>query len=312
MRFFWLFQLSMIVVAGSAVEQPGVPEMKRRIELIEDLRYADSDDPAQQLDLMLPKERISDKPLPLIVFIHGGAWKQGDKKSGLSNLAPLVASGRYAGASIEYRLSGQSKWPAQIHDCKAAIRWLKANANQHNFDSDRMAVWGNSAGGHLVAMLGTTADVRELEGQIGSHLDQSSRVTAVIDFFGPTDLSSMNEGGSTMNHNSADSPESELLGDHIVKIPNLARDASPITYVTSDDAPILIMHGSKDPLVPYRQSQIFHDKLISVGVDSTLVTVQDAGHGFGGPEVRDRVDKFLRRHLFDESVEVSSDVITLP
>lgn len=125
------------------------------IDAILDAPYAGTNNPRQRLDLYLPKVRQGEKPLPIVVFIHGGALRAGDKRGGLTIVAPLVESGYFAGASVGYRLTGEAIWPAQIHDCKAAIRWLKANANKYKLDPDRIGVVGTSAGGHLVAMLGT-------------------------------------------------------------------------------------------------------------------------------------------------------------
>ena len=156
---------------------------------------------------------------------------------------PLAAKG-YAVASINYRLSQHAVFPAQIEDCKAAIRWLRANAAKYHLDPDHIGVWGASAGGHLVALLGTTGSVKELEGK-GGNLDQSSRVQCVVDWFGPTDLATM--GGS---HDKPGSPESRLIGGPVQENKEKARKASPLTYVSKDSAPFLIMHGDQDNTVP--------------------------------------------------------------
>ena len=147
-------------------------------------------------------------------------------------------------ASINYRLSQHAVFPAQIEDCKAAIRWLRANAAKYHLDPDHIGVWGASAGGHLVAMLGTTGGVKELEGK-GGNLDQSSRVQCVVDWFGPTDLATM--GGS---HDNPASPDRQLIGGPVQENKEKARKASPLTYVSKDSAPFLIMHGDKDNMVP--------------------------------------------------------------
>lgn len=175
-----------------------------------DIPYADTDNPRQKLDLYLPKQRKLDEPLPVVVFIHGGGWQGGDKRSGYAMVAPMVESGQYIGVSVGYRLSGEAAWPAQIHDCKAAVRWIAANAKKYSIDAKKIGVTGTSAGGHLVAMLGTSGDAPELEGQLGAHLQESSRVHCVVDQFGPADLLTM--GGW---HNGPGSPESKLLGGPI-------------------------------------------------------------------------------------------------
>ncbi len=181
------------------------------LRVIADQDYAGTGNPRQTLDLFLPEKRAVDGPLPVIVFIHGGGWRNGSKDGGGRKLAPLLAGGNYAGASIGYRLSGEAQWPAQIHDCKAAIRWIRAHAREYDLDPERIAVWGTSAGGHLVAMLGVSDGVEALEGEIGPHTDQSGAVRAVVDFFGPTEMLTMGDGDGNAAHNAPDSPESILL-----------------------------------------------------------------------------------------------------
>ena len=285
---------------------------RNKVEIIRDVAYAGTDDPAQRLDLFLPRDVAKTQRLPVVVFIHGGAWKQGDKKSGLAKLAPLVASGRFAGATIEYRLTDKAVWPAQIHDCKAAIRWLRGNAKRYNLDAKHIVVWGTSAGGHLVAMLGTSGGVARLEGSLGEHVDQSSRVNGVINFFGPSDLMSMNDGETTMDHMAADSPESLLVGGPILENKDKAREASPLTYVSSDDAPFLTMHGTQDPLVPFSQSQKLHTALSEASVPSILITVEGGGHGFAGAEIFSIVNRFLRQILLGEDIQLESKSIEAP
>lgn len=268
-----------------------------------DIPYAGNDNPRQALDLFLPKKAKTEKPLPVIAFIHGGAWRAGNKSFGLKRLTPFVETGQYAGVSIAYRLTGEAIWPAQIHDCKAAIRWIHANAKQHNLDPNNIAVWGTSAGGHLVAMLGTSGDVEALEGEIGKHLDQSSRVDCVVNFFGPSELLTMADHPSTMDHNAPDSPESILVGGTLQDTKKQARSASPITHITKDDAPTLNVHGTADKLVPYPQSVDFHNKLLATDVSSNLITIDGGGHGSFGKaaaEVNRLVSEFLSRHLLGD------------
>ncbi|MFO8012848.1 MAG: alpha/beta hydrolase [Phycisphaerae bacterium] len=224
-------------------------------------------------------------------------------------VAPHVDTGRFAGASVGYRLSGEAIWPAQIHDCKAAVRWLKAHAETYNLDPDRIAVWGSSAGGHLVAMLGATADVPELEGDLGPHIDHTSRVTCVVDWFGPSDLPRMNEPPGKMDHLGPDAPESHLIGCPVEDNPEKARAVSPVTYVSKGDAPHLIMHGDQDRTVPHDQSVRLAAALEKAGVPCTFITVKGAGHGFGGPDIHERVRRFLEKHLLGKDVDVSAEAI---
>ncbi len=282
-----------------------------KFDLQTDVPYAGTDNPRQRLDLLLPKTRTSKGPLPVVAFVHGGGWRNGDKRTGIGRLAKLVATGRYAGVSIGYRLSGEAVWPAQIHDCKAAVRWIRANAEKHGLDGDRIAVWGTSAGGHLVAMLGTTGDVESLEGTLGPHLDQSSRVTCVVDYFGPTDFLTMNDHPGRIDHDADNSPESLLVGGAIQQNKEKARAAAPLTYVTKDDAPILVAHGSEDPLVPFPQSAVFAKALKAAGVDCTLIRIENGGHGFRSEELDRRVAAFLGNHLHGEKNTVSAEPITV-
>lgn len=282
------------------------------IEVRNDLAYAGTDNPRQKLDLFLPRKRSTEKPLPLIAFIHGGGWKNGDKRGGLRRVAALVESGEFVGASIGYRLTDEAIWPAQIHDVKAAIRWLRAHADEFGFAPDRIAVMGSSAGGHLVAMLGTSGDVKKLDGNLGKHNDVSSRVNCVIDEYGPTNFLTMNDFPGTMNHLAADSPESKLLGQQITKVPELVSEASPVTYVTRDDPPILIIHGTKDPLVPYQQSVDLMEALSAVGVPVILQRIENGEHGgFGSNEVNARTKAFLEKYLLGHDVVLSAEPITV-
>jgi acetyl esterase/lipase len=284
---------------GSAQRPRGL-RLPVSIERIADIPYAGNDNSRQTLDLLLPKER-DDEPLPVVVFIHGGAWMGGHKQNGLPRIAPYVASGEYAGVTVGYRLSGEAQWPSQIHDCKAAIRWVRANAEMYNLDADRIGVWGASAGGHLVAMLGTSGDVPEMDGELGPHTGVSSRVQCVVDFFGPTDFTQINAQmptDSRLDHDAPDSPESRLIGGPVLENPDKVATANPITYVTADDPPMLLVHGTRDPLVPHHQSQLLDEALAGVDVDSTLVTVDGGGHGAGfGGDVDDAVRRFLAHHL---------------
>ena len=279
----------------SGPQQPRIPDS---IQAELDIPYTETDHPRQRLDLLLPKDRASNEPLPVVVAIHGGAWLGGDKRQVLPRLFPYVIAGKYAGVSVGYRLSQDAIWPAQIHDCKAAIRWIRGNAKKYNLDPERIGVIGWSAGGHLVAMLGTTGDVKELEGDLGNFDDQSSRVSCVVDFFGPADMLTIGDYPSQMKHYAPDSPESRLLGVPILEDKDKARSASPIAFVSKDDPPFLIVHGTNDPLVPYQQSVSFRDALQKAGVVVALITVENGGHGgFRNPEIDRRVDAFFDAHL---------------
>lgn len=256
-----------------------------------DIEYVVGGGPRQSLDLYVPEK--AEEALPLIIWIHGGAWRTGDKKQ-----CPALALTRrgYAVASINYRYSHQATFPAQIHDCKAAVRWLRAHAAEFRLDPQRFGAWGSSAGGHLAALLGTSGGVRELEGDLG-HLEHSSRVQAVCVWFAPTDFTLMNQQGSTIDHDAPDSPESRLLGGPVQQNKRKAALANPIRYVSKDDPPFLIMHGDQDPLVPHQQSVLLHEALKKAGLKVTFHTVKGAGHGFAGAEVMKKVEEFFDRYL---------------
>jgi acetyl esterase/lipase/enterochelin esterase-like enzyme len=251
-----------------------------------------------RLDLYTPEK--PDGPLPVIVWIHGGAWL-GGSKDGRVPAVPFVTKG-YAVASINYRLSSHAVFPAQIEDCKAAVRWLKANAKTYNLDPKRIGVWGASAGGHLAALLGTSGDVKDLEGS-GDNADQSSRVHAVVDFFGPTDLLQMEAHslpGSTMKHGTPDSPESKLIGGPINENVEKTDRANPVKYVAKDAPPFLIVHGEQDPLVPIHQSQLLYEALKQLNRDITFYRIAGAGHGspeFNTEMMRAAVLAFFDQHL---------------
>ena len=197
----------------------------------EDIQYARAGDHPLILDLHVPSGGAA--PYPLIVWIHGGAWRAGSRKQ--SCPAETVTEWGYALASISYRLSSVATFPAQIQDCKAAIRWLRANAGTQGLAVERIGAWGPSAGGHLVALLGTSGGVAGLEGELGNEAF-SSRVQAVCDWFGPTDLLQMSAFPSSMDHDAADSPESQMVGGPIQGHPDATSRTNPIRYITGQRA----------------------------------------------------------------------------
>ena len=268
---------------------PNVPEGTR---ILRDLAYVPDGHERQKLDLYLPEQNEDAAPLPLIVWVHGGAWLAGSKESCPS--ARFLRQG-YAASSINYRLSQHAIFPAQIEDCKAAIRFLRANAEKYNIDPNHIGVWGASAGGHLVALLGTAGDVKQFDK--GPNLHVSSRVQAVCDFFGPTDFTKMSSFESSMNHDAPDSPEAQLVGGPIQENQEACKRANPITYVSKDDPPFLICHGDKDMLVPHNQSVLLNAALIKAGVSVKFHTVKSGGHGFRNPEVDRMVQEFFDKHL---------------
>jgi len=225
---------------------------------------------AQELHAEIAYPKNAAKPTPAIIYIHGGGWIEGTYKHSLIQFAQHG----YFGASIEYRFSNVATWPAQIQDCKLAVRWLRANAAQYNVDPNRIGVWGESAGGHLVTCLGTMADVKEYEGD-GGYPGVSSAVQAVVDFYGPTDFTRPDLYSPT-----AIRLTQGLMGVPYEQNPQLWKSASPFFYVKAGDPPMLLVHGDSDGLVPLAQSTVFDEALTKAGVPHQLLVVKNADHGF--------------------------------
>ena len=270
-----------------------------------DIPYAIKSD-AQTLDIYLPDE--GDGPFPVILSIHGGAFKMGDKRDG--QVTPMLKglNRGYAVVSINYRLSGEAIWPAQINDCKAAVRWIRANSKKYKLNSDKIVAWGGSAGGHLSAILGTSGEVKSLEDLTLGNPDQSSRVQAVVDWFGPTDFLRMDEQlkesgvENPLHHSVLDSPESKLLGKNLEDAPELVKESNPETYVSPDDPPFFIQHGLEDNLVPYQGSVLLARKLGKIlGYKKVSLelfpAIRHGGEAFGTEENLNRVFSFLDKYL---------------
>lgn len=305
-------RLTLLLWIAGMIGSADTQTLPDNISIERDIPYATVDGRDLKLDVYWHADTA--KPLPLIVFVHGGAWRRGDKANAR---ARVLLSRGYAVASINYRLSHEAIFPAQIHDCKAAVRWLRANASRFNVDPDRFGAWGPSAGGHLVALLGTSGDVADLEGDLGN-TDVSSRVQAVCDWFGPTDFLRMNDVEGNIDHNAPDSPESKLVGGPIQDHPDRVARANPITYVSDDDPPFLMMHGSNDRLVIQNQSELLHDALQQTGVSSNLIVIDDQGHGLNRKDRNAEhlyrlVEAFFDRELKDRKSDwVSHDNNTHP
>jgi|GEM_PF-62435 len=263
-----------------------------KMRSIHDIPYLSKGSVRQALDLYLPDQAHG--VLPAILWIHGGAWECGDKYP-----CPVreFAERGYVVASIGYRLSDEAAFPGQLQDCKSAVRWLRAHADEYGIDPARIGVWGASAGGHLAALMGVAGRIREFDA--GDHLDQSSEVQCVVNWFGPVDFFDWGAPYSP----SVDSPESplyRLLGGPFSQNLEKARSACPLHYVHGHSAPFFNVHGDRDNIVPLVQSLRLHTALRDAGVDSTLQVIPGAGHGtaeFILPERLDEIDDFLSRHL---------------
>ena len=259
--------------------------------ILKDIEYARPNGYPLLLDLYLP-ERAQDESVPVVLWVHGGGWKNGSKEKAK---AAWLAEEGYAVVSINYRLTDVAQWPAQIDDCREAVRWARRNSSVFGFDLDRIGTWGSSAGGHLVALMGTLP--------YPENESVSSRVQAVCDWFGPTELLTMppnNVGEGRTEEDVANSNGAKLLGCTVKDCPELARQASAYDNVSKDDAPFLIMHGDEDPGVPIQQSIQFYERLRKTGVPVQYEVVEGAGHGgklFDTPEVKATVRAFFDQYL---------------
>lgn len=250
-----------------------------------------------KLDIFLPKKGKG--PFPVVVMVYGSAFFSNSSKASCfsgNNGQSLLKKG-FAVVTINHRSSRDATWPAQIHDVKAAIRFIRANASQFSLDNSFIGITGFSSGGHLSTMAGVTSHSKnekingfeiDLEGNLGKYKETSSHVDAVVDFFGPTDFLLMDSCGSSMKHDDPNSPESTLVGGAIQDNKDKVALANPLSYVSAGDPPFLIFHGNKDPLVPHCQSEILYKKLQENDIESELVIVDGGGHGPGV-----MIDKYL-------------------
>lgn len=262
----------------------------------------------QKLDIYLPDE--GEGPFPVIVAIHGGAF-MGCDKADLQVLPMLEGLRRgYAVVSINYRMSGEAKFPVLVQDAKASVRWVRAHAAQFKFDPGQIAAWGGSAGGYLSTMLGISAGIPELEDLALGNPEQPCNVQAVVAWYAPVNFLKMDEHLSAsgllalpgFRHNEANSPESLLLGQQITEIPEKVKEANPETYIRPGAPPLLLQHGTKDPVVPVQQSIEFAEKLRQVLGEDTVILelLEGAEHAdvrFETPENVSRVLDFLDSHL---------------
>ena len=244
------------------------------ITLERDVVYAVADGYELTLDIAYAND--PDTLAPAVVHIHGGAWRNGRKSA---DRALRFAKAGFVGISINYRLSGVANFPAGVHDCKRAIRWVRAHAAKYGIDPQRIGVVGESAGGHLVALLGTSGDDPYLEGHEGD-IEYSSSVNAVVDHYGPIDFLRMEDAPGRMRHLTPGSPESLWFGRTVTEVPDMVRMANPITYIDANDPPVLIIHGEADGIVIIQQSEYFYEALRKAGVQSEFLRVKNADHGY--------------------------------
>lgn len=288
----WMLMQSLVVSGQTA--NPHVNVFPKGTIIHNNVPYHNDVDPRHLLDLYLPAK--ANGKVPLVIFVHGGGWISNDKYADMGymkkTVAEIVSSG-FALASIDYRLATQAAFPALIQDCNRAASFLYDNANKYGLDRTRFAVMGFSAGGHLASLMGLSKN-NNVAAFFMPNTTKSFSFKAVVDFYGPSELTSLKSSEDSK------SPEATLIGAAPLARPDLAKVASPVTYVDKNDPPFLIIHGEKDDIVPNKQSKLLHAWLDLVGVPNELIIVKDAPH-FGAmydvDEIRNRVIGFLKKHL---------------
>lgn len=301
---FSIMFLTIVVAQRNNRKNVQIPE---GFKVEKNINYAGNNNSAQTLDILIPDNKKSEI-LPALVFIHGGGWKGGRKEQAFRSLTPFLKDGNYIGFSIDYRLSDEAKWPAQIHDCKAAIRWIKAKADKYEIDRNKIGIWGTSAGGHLAVMLALTSESGDFNGTVGQHLKESSDITCAIDGFGPTDFLTMDDRSGAFVHAEASSPESRLIGGKIFENKDRAMDASPVSWVNSTCKPMLIYHGTVDDKVIIEQSDKLHNLLNKANTnDIYYIKINDGAHGVRHPELSKQMELFFQKYLYDKKEIVISE-----
>ena len=296
LRHRWLISTLAIAALCGATMQPAMARDRPDAVIQRDLVYKRINGRELRLDLYRPQNASG--PSPVILWIYAPGWSHGRKEQHIP-LISFVNDG-YSVTSIELRFSGEAPFPAQIEDCKAAVRWLRANAAKYNLDADRIGAAGHSGGGHLAALLGTSGGVQELEGS-GDNMSYSSRVQAVCDVSGPSDLLRLYHDASdpsTRTRRKDISDIDALLGGPAAQNKTKAIAASPITYISKDDPPFLIIHGENDFSVPASQGELLAAALKAAGVETTLeITPRGHSVGLAGPTLRPIIKAFFDKHL---------------
>lgn len=259
-----------------------------------DIEYAKAANHSLKLDLHRPPNSANP---PLIVYVHGGAWRAGSKSD--VPIAPLLDHG-FAIASVDYRLSTEASFPAQAHDIKAAIRFLRAKADFFHIDAKRIAIIGSSAGGHLAALVGVTNGDKELEGKVGEHLDQSSDVQAIVSLYGASNLQTILSQSTEFGLKMRVPALQLLLGGQPQEKPALAKLASPIAHLDKNDPPLLLIHGDADPQMPPEQSQELAKAYESMKLPVKFISLPGSKHGgkeFYDEERTKLTAEFLKKAL---------------
>ncbi len=270
-------------------------------ENLNDIEYACIGDHPLLLDLQIPATGVP--PYPVVVWLFGGGWNRGDRRArpAVRLVDDNLYQQGYAIAAIDYRLSGEAKFPAQIEDCKASIRFLRKHAESFNLDANRIGVWGFSAGAHLAALLGLTGLTKQFD--VGDNLEISSQVQAVCAFAVTSDFRQVNSENTCDDPNDPNSATAQLFGGRIQEKMELVIRANPVTYISPHAPPFLLIHGKKDGLVSCEQSKLLHNALNKAGVESTLYIIPDGDHGMAGLDqtevehILDMTGSFFQKHL---------------
>ncbi len=266
---------------GAAAVLPCSPDRHRVMPILEYAPAEPAGSNGHKLDLYLPSGAT--RPLPVVVWTGGSAWMADTGKRTAPGLAAQLNPAGYAVAGVSIRSSSQIQFPGQLHDIKAAIRWLRANAQKYNLDAEHIAIMGDSSGGWTTAMAALTGDAPEMEGSVGT-TGPSSRVQAAVAFYPPTNFLTMDSWaiskcGQPRCHDDATSPESRLVGCAIQTCPDKVQAANPLRYITAADPPIMILHGNSDPLVPHNQGEQLYMALNKACRDAVFISLPKAGHG---------------------------------
>ncbi len=268
------------------------------LAVLKNIPYVPEGEYRQQLDLYLPKDyEKAAKPYPLVVVVHGGGWTKGSKDEYVGIANWLVPKG-YIVAINNYRLLDKAFFPAQLQDCKAAVRWLKAHADEYKIDKDRVGLWGASAGGQLVALMGSTGDTKEFD--IGENLDQTSEVQVVCDMFGVTSFEKLMEERTKGSPIVMEMYAQKLVGPKVKESAKILAAYSALNHIKKGTAPTIIVHGDEDPLVPYDQSVIYEKALKDGGIDCEFITVPGGKHDKSTaytPEVLEKIEAFYAKYL---------------
>jgi len=250
------------------------------VQVVKDVEYGRVGDIPLLLDIYIPETPIA-TPMPAIIWIHGGEFRKGNKTSDrmLRSIKALARHGFFA-VSIDYRLSGVAPFPAAVEDSKCAVRWLRANVEKYNIDPNRIGVLGASAGGYLSMMVGCADETVGLEGN-GGWAEFSSRVQAVVSYYGPTDLAIVYRYKEARSGSVPDDfAYVEFLGYHLEENPEMWEAAGPINHVTADDPPLLLVHGELDSVVPIIRSERMYGAYQQAGLEASMIRVSDADHQF--------------------------------